>query len=234
MKLHKKYIILGIDYSRWKEYPLVTTELMLERGTTLLDIGSKNSIFPLFLISQGVKVYATDIDKVVFTQRKNAEKLELPYQNLTIDIQDARTLTYPDESFERISAISVLEHLQNNDDIKAAKEIGRVLKVGGRAVITVPFSAKYHDRNLNVPYYERLYDVEAMHKRLIESSRLSIVNIKYFGETRFNFSKYWYSLPNNAKLIISWMQPIISEFFLTEIEQNRIDRAIISVITLKK
>jgi len=55
-------IVNGIDYFRCLEDPLVFNNLRLARGLTLLDIGSSNTIFPLFVCSKGIKVWATDID----------------------------------------------------------------------------------------------------------------------------------------------------------------------------
>ena len=87
-----KRIILGIDYFRCLENPLVfnNLELITISGLTLLDIGSSNSIFPLFVSSKGVQVWATDIDNRVLKLREAAEKLGIT--SFRTEIQDARNL----------------------------------------------------------------------------------------------------------------------------------------------
>jgi SAM-dependent methyltransferase len=49
---------------------------------------------------------------------------------------DSRQLPYPDEQFDCVVAIDVHEHLQDPETF--TREITRVLKCGGRVVITVP------------------------------------------------------------------------------------------------
>ncbi|REE98869.1 methyltransferase family protein [Thermomonospora umbrina] len=49
---------------------------------------------------------------------------------------DARHLPFPDDSFDKIIASEVLEHI--GDDLAAMAELKRVLKPGGRLAVTVP------------------------------------------------------------------------------------------------
>lgn len=49
---------------------------------------------------------------------------------------DARRLPFADASLDLVTALDVLEHL--DDDAAAAREIHRVLRPGGRVVVTVP------------------------------------------------------------------------------------------------
>ena len=103
--------------------------MKLECGLALLDIGSSNTIFPLFVGSRGIKVWATDIDNRVLKLRDDAGKLGIT--NFRAEIQDARNLPYSDNYFDRVSAISTLEHIPNNGDFIAIKEMSRALKRGG-------------------------------------------------------------------------------------------------------
>jgi ubiquinone/menaquinone biosynthesis C-methylase UbiE len=122
-------IIGGIDYFRCLEDPLIFNNLKLERGLTLLDIGSGSTIFPLFTASKGVQVWATDIDDSVLKLREVAKKLKI--FNFHAEVQNARSLPYPDNYFDRVCAISTLEHIPNDGDSIAVKEMSRVLKRGG-------------------------------------------------------------------------------------------------------
>ena len=53
-----------------------------------------------------------------------------------LNLSQCEQLPYPDETFDLVLSHEVLEHVQN--DLQAAAEIVRVLRVGGRAAIFVP------------------------------------------------------------------------------------------------
>jgi len=57
-------------------------------------------------------------------------------------VADMREI-FPDESFDAVLCLSVLEHLK--DPKKAVNEIKRVLKKGGVAIVSAPFIMTLHD-----------------------------------------------------------------------------------------
>lgn len=61
--------------------------------------------------------------------------LESPLADIRMDITN---ITYPDNSFDAIICNHILEHIPH--DIVAIKELYRVLKKGGWAILQVPFS----------------------------------------------------------------------------------------------
>ena len=113
-----------------------------------------------------------------------------------------------------MSAISTLEHISNDGNSVAVKEMSRVLKVGGHMVITVPFGSFEEERQRGISYFQRVYDKETIYERLIEPSGLDVVKIEYFGETRYNFTKYWGMIPSSLRIPLLWAQPIFSKLFL--------------------
>ncbi|TSD05051.1 MAG: type 11 methyltransferase [Parcubacteria group bacterium Greene0714_7] len=56
--------------------------------------------------------------------------------------EDVRKMTFPDESFDTVLSFQVLEHV--DDTVAAVSEIYRVLKLGGCAIVTVPFLFPQH------------------------------------------------------------------------------------------
>jgi SAM-dependent methyltransferase len=58
--------------------------------------------------------------------------------------QDIQALTYADGAFDAVLCIEVLEHVA--DPFKAAAEIVRVLKPGGRLLVTAPFLGAFHGK----------------------------------------------------------------------------------------
>ncbi len=59
---------------------------------------------------------------------------------------DGRTIPFPDDHFDAILCTEVLEHAQQPEALIA--EMHRVLRPGGSALLTVPFSARVH----HIPY----------------------------------------------------------------------------------
>lgn len=211
-KLGLRRIIGGIDYFRCLEDPLVFNNLELIKGLTLLDIGSGTTIFPLFASSKGVHVLATDINNSVLKLGEVAEKFGIA--KFCAEIQDVRNLSYPDNHFDRVSAISTLEHIPNDGDFIAIKEMARVLKVSGVMVITVPYGSYEEERQRSVSYFQRVYGKEDLYERLIKPSGLDVVKIEYFGERRYDFTNYWRMIPSSLRIPLLWAQPIFSKLFL--------------------
>jgi hypothetical protein len=98
--------------------------------------------------------------------------------------------------------------------------MSRVLKKGGSMVITVPFGSFEEERQRGVSYFQRVYDQEDIYKRLIEPSGLDVVKIEFFGETKYNFMKYWGMIPSLLRIPFLWAQPIFSKLFLNKIEKK--------------
>lgn len=85
--------------------------------------------------------YATSAEKqgdhvVRWTRPASGESIE---QRLTFDLFNVETdpLPYPDDHFDVVLFCEVIEHL-TNDPMQALMEIRRVLKPGGRVILTTP------------------------------------------------------------------------------------------------
>lgn len=59
--------------------------------------------------------------------------------------QDIENLTYPENSFDAVISIEVLEHTR--DPFRAAAEIKRVLRPSGSLLLTTPFLTSYHGKS---------------------------------------------------------------------------------------
>ena len=67
------------------------------------------------------------------------EHISAPEADIRLDIT---AIDLPDESFDVITCMHVLEHIP--DDLKAMRELRRVLRPGGTAYILVPMSQETH------------------------------------------------------------------------------------------
>ena len=124
-------------YSRSWELPWIYTEADLDGSPCeVLDAGCGNSIFPSFLARKGHRVSVVDLvgngtDGIdAFLGRE--ENQGIPYR-----IEDIRDLGWPDETFDRVVSMSVIEHITDpSGPLDAVKELTRVLKTGGRLAVT--------------------------------------------------------------------------------------------------
>ncbi|GAA3600065.1 class I SAM-dependent methyltransferase [Kineosporia mesophila] len=124
--------MLTLDYDR----------LDVRAGTTLLDLGCGEGRHTFEAYRRGADVISLDLSaKDLATTRTWTGAMDLAGETPTGArtapvVGDLRSLPLPDESFDRVIASEVLEHVQ--DDAIAIAEIARVLKPGGLAAITVP------------------------------------------------------------------------------------------------
>lgn len=93
-------------------------------GKRALDIGCRDGYWSERLKEKGYAVSALDIDP------------HYP-EALTHDVE--KGLPYADSSFDLVWCTEVVEHLRKPEEF--LREIGRVLKRGGRAILTTPNSA---------------------------------------------------------------------------------------------
>ena len=124
--------MLTVDYDR----------LDLRPGMTVLDLGCGEGRHAFEAYRRGASVVAVDWGQSEVETTKRwlgaiAEAGEAPAgARFEVVRGDLTALPVPDASVDRVMASEVLEHIP--DDVTAMAEIHRVLKPGGRMVITVP------------------------------------------------------------------------------------------------
>lgn len=140
----------------------------IREGSPVLDVGCAESLLSHELIGRGFKVFALDLrdspfmDKRVFFVKRNVIDTGLP-----------------NNSFDGIFVVSTIEHIgleaygqsirDTDGDIKALKELKRILNPHGVIAITTPYIG---DNPLRISAnFERRYNKERLEK-LIRGSRV--------------------------------------------------------------
>lgn len=103
--------------------------LQPKRGDRILDVGCGVGYFADLLTEKGAEVWGVDLDR----DSIRVARLVLSER---VKFASAESLPFDDNSFDKILCSEVLEHI--SDDKKAIREILRVVKPGGRILITVP------------------------------------------------------------------------------------------------
>jgi len=134
---------------------------------TILEVGCSGSSLAFQLAKKGYELHAVDMRTYPFR-----------YQRLNFYQADARSLPFPDDSFDTVVSISTVEHIgkgqygdpiNEHGDLLAMKEMARVCKRGGRLLISTSWANEYR----NIPGRERYYD-DAHLNKLANGLRLEI------------------------------------------------------------
>jgi len=186
----------GLNREEW----LKTTLQKINNGEKILDAGAGEAQFKklcshLKYTSQDIAVYDGEGDgSGIHTESRDYKELDI--------ISDITNIPVQDESFDAIMCIEVFEHITNPLD--ALKEFNRILKKGGKLILTAPFNslthyAPYHFSTGFTKYFYQ-HHLEKHDFKILEltengnyfeylaqeTRRLKSVSNKYAGE-KFNF-----------------------------------------------
>jgi SAM-dependent methyltransferase len=169
-------LVIPMDPGRYLEFPDVVAELNAEDGERVLDLASPKLV-AVELARRGARVTSVDAyePEIAAWRALAAEQPEVE-----LEVGDGRRLRFADDSFDRAYSISVLEHIAEGGDAAALRELARVVRPGGRVIVTLPYAAEYHEDWRDEPVYgeqeavngryffERWYDDERL-ERLLEA-----------------------------------------------------------------
>jgi len=185
------------DPIRFYRYPIVgriyrrRIELCLDElsgGSRVLEVGFGSGVTFLNLNEKYKEIHGldlkADVDKVagvfkklgILTFLKNGSLLSMPY---------------PDNYFDSILLISILEHIMPEDQPKAFQEIKRVLKNGGEVVYGVPAETPF----MNIAFRFLGYDILKYHfsneRQILFAAEAVLKKIKVLEITRWPIGKVY-------------------------------------------
>ena len=229
-KIGLKRVIHPVSYWRYPVFNLVKKYVKHQENLSVLDIGSPKLLALYLAISKKFNVISTDIqDPEIFSVwlKYYNDYLISPSKredrsSFRPEYQDARALSYPDNYFDMVYSISVIEHIPGDGDSVAIKEVARVLRPGGSAIIEVPFSDKkynsfvsknVYDRQFSGHpiFYQRHYDCNSIYDRIIYPSELSVEEMYIFKE-RLPFEGNISRLPIYCQIPLLFLSAVISKF----------------------
>jgi phosphatidylethanolamine/phosphatidyl-N-methylethanolamine N-methyltransferase len=105
-------------------------------GQRILEVGAGSGHHFSHLRKPVAEYFLTDGSDAMLQVAENRYKDEIAAGKIVISKQDATALSYPDQSFDRLIATHVLEHIPN--PVAALREWDRVVKKGGVISIVLP------------------------------------------------------------------------------------------------
>jgi SAM-dependent methyltransferase len=225
-----------MGYERCGELPLITSRLvsLFHEPLRYLDIGSGEAVYPSYVLRHS-QWDVTCVDKFSWVQQQweyarkvmNGKRYNHRFH---VHEQDFLASELPEESFDIITNISVIEHFEGTKDTEAMMKSARLLKPGGLYILTTLINDKhfreffvrenvygetYRDREV---FFQRHYDIETLHSRLLAPSGLEEVERLYFGDYGFQFLERFMVIPwpwKPVKTIYQWASPLFARRFLT-------------------
>ena len=154
-----------------------------------------------------------------------------------VDKADVCQMPYADETFHFVLAADMLEHVAN--DLKALKEIWRVLQPGGCAVITVPaFQYLWGVQDLTAQHHRR-YDMKHLRQAAIEAG-FDCLDSFYFNYLLFTLilivrklvNLFHFPLENENRLNSPWINELLKWIFYVDVETAPFVRPLVGVSIL--
>jgi len=134
-------ILVPLDPSRYLELPWALEVLAARPGERVLDLASPK-LLAVDLARRGIEVTSVDeFEREVEIWRWLTDG----EPRLRFEVADGRSLPFQDASFDHAYSISVLEHIAEDGDEQALRELARVVRPGGRVAFTVPYAASYRE-----------------------------------------------------------------------------------------
>jgi SAM-dependent methyltransferase len=124
--------------------------LRWSKDKKVLDVASGSGYGAALLSQAASQVWALELDRqsVVYARRT------WDRSNLIFVQGDATSLPFASASFDLVVALEILEHVQNSSNL--VREIARVVRPSGVALISTPDKARYSDaRNYSNPFHVR-------------------------------------------------------------------------------
>jgi SAM-dependent methyltransferase len=244
-----KRIALPITYWRTAEFAYAWKQLDLAPGARVLDLGSPKELALLLAKRKRFEVVSTDIlpEEVEISERygKAHGIAGQGPGRVRAEVQDGRSLTYAPASFDAAFSVSVLEHIPEDGDSAAIRELVRVVKPGGVVVITTPYDRRYRETFVNENVYERAqqgsepvfferhYDEAALRERLLDVEGTRVESLEVWGEGRVRMER-WMNRLGAGRMPVHPFEAFLSAAFLRRVEPGDGRHPMAVFFTLRK
>lgn len=142
-----------------------------KEGSHFCDLGFGPGVLTAFILEQDTswRVEGVDISKHCLHHAQRLLEKKKVSARSTLSVGDVRSLPYPDDTFDGVIAVEVLEHIP--DPEAGLAEAMRVLKPGGYAITALP---------VQLPMFMHLYDFDTPDEvlSLYETVGLQIVDFE--------------------------------------------------------
>ena len=181
-----------LHFQRRAEWHYIRKWLAPRNGEKILDLACGGGFYARKVAKAGCKVAAIDLNSSVIALAKKYNA----HPNIRYLAANGEKLPFPSASFDKAFSVSSIEHF--NDDMKAFRELNRVLRKGGALVISVDsfdhpgVSDKLRKAHAKQHHVEHFYTKLELQKRLAKAG-FTVVESKYILNSKVSSAvmKLW-------------------------------------------
>ncbi len=167
------------------KWPKLKKYTPLEKGAVVLDFGcGKGEILKeMEKVNPNAQYIGLDVSQTAL----DSARRELPEVEFH-KVEDGGPFPLPDASVDFVFSSEVIEHVYDTDD--AASEIARILRPGGKLLMTTPYHGFFKNLAIVLFGFDRHFDPVGPHVRffskrtlanLLEKNGLKIAEHGYYG-----------------------------------------------------
>ena len=152
----------------------------------ILDAGCGRGVFSRELKKRDFDITGIDVDQEAIDYcKKSMDKTNEHYSVFKENIMELQSIE--DQTYDQIIATDVIEHVE--DPKKAVESLYRVLKKGGKLILTVPTPKYLYDAIIPVDFSKHLEEIGHLSKgwfkedgtTFLENCGFKIINSHYYG-----------------------------------------------------
>ncbi len=186
-------------------------------GIKIFDYGCGSGYLVSKLQANNWEAHGADISlaAIEYGQKQGIANLAVSNQN---------SIAAPEEYFNTVLALDVLEHLEN--EIPVVQEIERTLKPGGITIITVPAYNFMWGVQDEISHHFRRYTASSLVNLFTKNTNLTVIKKTYFNTFLFlpiaatRLISRWFNLTkrqSDFELSKGWLNGILYRIFNSEI-----------------
>lgn len=199
----RKLLMSPVSSTRYFEFDFALRSLL--RDTTVLPRRYLDVSSPYLFSFYVTRHFPDDVVRMMNPDARDLKQTRqlaevLRWQRLEFFQKGVESLEAIGETFDAVWSISVIEHIAgaNGDDRDAVRRMWRVVRPGGRLILTVPTDLQTWDEyRSDDPYgtqqkselrsdffFQRFYDESSIRERIISSLGCEPDKIEWFGEKK--------------------------------------------------